>query len=152
MIRRSWVGRAQKRTTAYPLRCSGKRHPGAQSVWPDQWPLRRLHCTGRFSRRSLSKRSGEAPDWLCKKEYSKAAALRREAGCKLPGAVEKRLFAISRAIFQSRRKVITNSLKFLGKPNDEVLAALAKVQVDPQIRGDQLGLEKLMELAKAFET
>jgi 16S rRNA (adenine1518-N6/adenine1519-N6)-dimethyltransferase len=68
----------------------------------------------------------------------------------LSGAVEKRLFAISRAIFQSRRKVITNSLKFLGKPTDEVLTALAAVQIDPQIRGEQLSLEKLIELAGAF--
>jgi len=69
----------------------------------------------------------------------------------LSGAAEKRLFTISRAIFQSRRKVITNSLKFLGKPTDEVLAALAKVNIDPQIRGEQLTLEKMMELAKAFD-
>lgn len=69
----------------------------------------------------------------------------------LSGATEKRLFAISRGIFQSRRKVITNSLKFLGKPAEEVLAALAKVNIDPQIRGEQLGLEKMMELAKAFD-
>jgi 16S rRNA (adenine1518-N6/adenine1519-N6)-dimethyltransferase len=66
-------------------------------------------------------------------------------------ATEKRLFAISRGIFQSRRKVITNSLKFLGKPSEEVLTALAKVNIDPQIRGEQLGLEKMMELAKAFD-
>lgn len=69
----------------------------------------------------------------------------------LAGAVEKRLFAISRAVFQSRRKVITNSLKFLGKPTEEVNAALQKTGIDPQIRGEQLGLTKLMELAKAFE-
>jgi 16S rRNA A1518/A1519 N6-dimethyltransferase RsmA/KsgA/DIM1 with predicted DNA glycosylase/AP lyase activity len=69
----------------------------------------------------------------------------------LSGATEKRLFAISRGIFQSRRKVITNSLKFLGKPNDQVLAALTKVNIDPQIRGEQLSLEKMMELAKAFD-
>jgi 16S rRNA (adenine1518-N6/adenine1519-N6)-dimethyltransferase len=69
----------------------------------------------------------------------------------LSGATEKRLFAISRGIFQSRRKVLSNSLKFLGKPVEEVLAALKKVDIDPQIRGEQLGLEKLMELAKAFD-
>jgi 16S rRNA (adenine1518-N6/adenine1519-N6)-dimethyltransferase len=69
----------------------------------------------------------------------------------LSGAKEKRLFTITRSIFQSRRKVITNSLKFLGKPTEEVNVALAKVGIDPQIRGEQLGLEKLMELAKAFE-
>jgi 16S rRNA (adenine1518-N6/adenine1519-N6)-dimethyltransferase len=69
----------------------------------------------------------------------------------LSGATEKRLFAISRGIFQSRRKVITNSLKFLGKPNEEVLNALTKVNIDPQIRGEQLNLEKMMELAKAFD-
>jgi 16S rRNA (adenine1518-N6/adenine1519-N6)-dimethyltransferase len=69
----------------------------------------------------------------------------------LSGATEKRLFAISRGIFQSRRKVITNSLKFLGKPAEEVLAALKKVNIDPQIRGEQLSLETMMELAKAFD-
>src|ERR1700678_2504091 len=69
----------------------------------------------------------------------------------LSGATEKRLFAISRGIFQSRRKVLSNSLKFLGKPVEEVLAALAKVNIDSQIRGEQLGLEKLMELARAFD-
>ncbi len=69
----------------------------------------------------------------------------------LSGAVEKRLFAISRAIFQSRRKVITNSLKFLGKPTEEVNAALQKTGIDPQIRGEELGLAKLMELAQAFD-
>jgi 16S rRNA (adenine1518-N6/adenine1519-N6)-dimethyltransferase len=68
----------------------------------------------------------------------------------LSGVAERRLFTITRSIFQSRRKVLSNSLKFLGKPTEEVMAVLSKVGIDPQIRGEQLGLEKLMELAKAF--
>jgi 16S rRNA (adenine1518-N6/adenine1519-N6)-dimethyltransferase len=69
----------------------------------------------------------------------------------LPEAVEKRLFAIVRGIFQSRRKVLSNSLKFLGRPTEEVMAALKKTNLDPQVRGEQLSLEKMMELANAFE-
>jgi len=69
----------------------------------------------------------------------------------LSGASEKRLFAIVRAIFQSRRKMLSNSLKSLGKPPEQVEEALKKVDIDPQIRGEQLGLEKLVELAKALE-
>jgi 16S rRNA (adenine1518-N6/adenine1519-N6)-dimethyltransferase len=69
----------------------------------------------------------------------------------LSGDIEKRFFAIVRAIFQSRRKMLSNSLKFLGKPSEQVEAALKKTGIDPQIRGEQLSLEKLVELAKAFE-
>ncbi len=64
---------------------------------------------------------------------------------------EKAFFNVVRAIFQSRRKVITNSLKSLGKSPEQVLSALNKTGLDPQIRGEKLGIEKLMELSKALE-
>jgi 16S rRNA A1518/A1519 N6-dimethyltransferase RsmA/KsgA/DIM1 with predicted DNA glycosylase/AP lyase activity len=57
-----------------------------------------------------------------------------------------------RAIFQSRRKVITNSLKSMGKTSEQVLSALNKTGIDPQIRGEKLGIEKMMELSTALET
>ncbi len=69
----------------------------------------------------------------------------------LLGVAEKHFFALVRAIFQTRRKMLFNSLKSLGKPTEKVLEALEKTSIDPQIRGEQLGLEKLMELSKALE-
>ncbi|SRR5579871_243851 len=69
----------------------------------------------------------------------------------LEGSSEKRFFSLVRAIFQSRRKMLSNSLKSLGRPPEKVLEALGKTGIDPQVRGEQLGLEKLMELAQALE-
>lgn len=69
----------------------------------------------------------------------------------LAGEAEKRFFALVRAIFQSRRKMLSNSLKVLGKPRDKALEAVKKVGVDPDIRGEKLGIEKLLELSKALE-
>jgi 16S rRNA (adenine1518-N6/adenine1519-N6)-dimethyltransferase len=63
---------------------------------------------------------------------------------------EKNFFALVRAIFQSRRKVLSNSVKSLGRPVDQVTRALERADVRPDIRGEQLGLEKLMELSKAL--
>ena len=63
---------------------------------------------------------------------------------------ERRFFALTRAIFQTRRKILSNSLKSLGKTGEQVEAVLKKVNVDPQIRGEQLDMEKLVELAKAL--
>ena len=63
---------------------------------------------------------------------------------------EKNFFALVRAIFQSRRKVLSNSVKSLGRPADQVTRALERAGVRPDIRGEQLGLEKLMELSKAL--
>jgi 16S rRNA (adenine1518-N6/adenine1519-N6)-dimethyltransferase len=68
----------------------------------------------------------------------------------LNGAGEKRLFALIRAIFQTRRKVITNSLKSLGQKPDIIGEALRKTGLDPMVRGETLGLEKLIELSKAL--
>ncbi len=69
----------------------------------------------------------------------------------LSGEAEKRFFAIVRAIFQSRRKILSNSLKSLGKPLDQVEAVLKKVNIDPQIRGERLSLEELVELTQAMD-
>jgi 16S rRNA (adenine1518-N6/adenine1519-N6)-dimethyltransferase len=69
----------------------------------------------------------------------------------LSGVAEKHFFALVRAIFQTRRKMLSNSLKSLGKPAEKVQAALEKTSINPQIRGEELGLEKLLELSKALE-
>ena len=69
----------------------------------------------------------------------------------LAGSSEKRFFSLVRAIFQSRRKMLSNSLKSLGRPAEKIDEALHKTQINPQIRGEQLGLEKLIELSQALE-
>jgi 16S rRNA (adenine1518-N6/adenine1519-N6)-dimethyltransferase len=69
----------------------------------------------------------------------------------LTGESERRFFTLVRAIFQSRRKMLSNSLKSLGRPVEKVGEALRKTGIDPQIRGEQLGLEKLVELSLALE-
>ena len=69
----------------------------------------------------------------------------------LSGEAERRFFGLVRAIFQSRRKMLSNSLKSLGKPADQVEAALKKQGIDPQIRGERLGLEELIRLSQALE-
>lgn len=69
----------------------------------------------------------------------------------LAGDAEKRFFNLVRAIFQSRRKMLSNSLKSLGRPVEKVTWALQKTSLDPQIRGEQLGLEKMIELSQALE-
>jgi 16S rRNA (adenine1518-N6/adenine1519-N6)-dimethyltransferase len=66
----------------------------------------------------------------------------------LEGADERRFFTLVRAIFQTRRKMLSNSLKSLGRPEEAVRAALQKTGIDPQIRGERLGLEKLIELSR----
>jgi 16S rRNA (adenine1518-N6/adenine1519-N6)-dimethyltransferase len=70
----------------------------------------------------------------------------------LEGDCERGFFALVRAIFQSRRKILLNSLKSLGKSMDRVQRALEKTGINPQIRGEQLDLAKLVELAKALES
>ncbi len=64
---------------------------------------------------------------------------------------EKRLFALVRAIFQSRRKMLSNSLKSLGKSQEQSAQALERLGLNPRIRGEQLDLAKLIELSKALE-
>ncbi len=69
----------------------------------------------------------------------------------LQGEPERHFFALVRAIFQTRRKMLSNSLKSLGKPTEKVREALAQTSIDPQVRGEELGLEKLIELTLALE-
>ena len=69
----------------------------------------------------------------------------------LSGDTEKRFFALVRSIFQSRRKMLSNSLKSLGKPVEQVDAALKKLSIDPQIRGEKLDIEVMMKLTQALE-
>ncbi len=69
----------------------------------------------------------------------------------LDEAGEKRLFALTRAIFQSRRKILSNSLKSLGKTQEQSSKAMEKLGLDPQMRGERLDLGKLIELSKALE-
>jgi 16S rRNA (adenine1518-N6/adenine1519-N6)-dimethyltransferase len=64
---------------------------------------------------------------------------------------ERAFFRLVKAIFQSRRKVITNSLKSLGKDILVVEKALKNVGLDPQVRGETLAIEKMMELSAALE-
>jgi 16S rRNA (adenine1518-N6/adenine1519-N6)-dimethyltransferase len=64
---------------------------------------------------------------------------------------EKAFFKMVKAIFQSRRKVITNSLKNLGKEPLVVDRALKTVGLNPQVRGETLSMEKMMELSAALE-
>jgi len=68
----------------------------------------------------------------------------------LEGQLEKQFFALVRAIFQTRRKMLSNSLKSLGKDPQKVISALKKTEIDPEIRGEQLSLEKLVELTKGL--
>jgi len=74
--------------------------------------------------------------------------LRREP--LLPLDQEKRLFSVIRAIFQTRRKVLSNSLKSLGRGQEGTLRALERIGLDPQVRGETLGLDRLIELSKAL--
>lgn len=68
----------------------------------------------------------------------------------LGAEAEKRFFMVVRAIFQTRRKMLSNSLKSLGKSPEVVDVALLKCGIAPQVRGETLGIEKLMELSKAL--
>jgi 16S rRNA (adenine1518-N6/adenine1519-N6)-dimethyltransferase len=65
---------------------------------------------------------------------------------------ERAFFNLVRAIFQTRRKVITNSLKSLGKDANLIDSALKRTGLNPQVRGETLGIDKLMELSKALDS
>jgi 16S rRNA (adenine1518-N6/adenine1519-N6)-dimethyltransferase len=68
----------------------------------------------------------------------------------LSGKAESAFFALVRAIFQTRRKMLSNSLKSLGKPPEKVQEALTKTGIDPQVRGETLSMERMMELSEAL--
>ncbi len=70
----------------------------------------------------------------------------------LSGEAEKHFFALVRAIFQSRRKMLSNSLKSLGKSMDQTQRALKLVNIQPDIRGEKLSLEELVGLSRALDS
>ncbi|HVZ79656.1 MAG TPA: 16S rRNA (adenine(1518)-N(6)/adenine(1519)-N(6))-dimethyltransferase RsmA [bacterium] len=76
--------------------------------------------------------------------------LRMRETLPLEGKAEAELFRLVRAIFQSRRKMLSNSLKSLGKTPDKVQEALQRTGIDPQVRGETLSLERMMELSQAL--
>lgn len=68
----------------------------------------------------------------------------------LPPAEEKIFFRIVRAVFQSRRKTLENSLVRAGFPQANVKAAREKLSLPPMVRGETLNLEVFLELARAL--
>jgi 16S rRNA (adenine1518-N6/adenine1519-N6)-dimethyltransferase len=65
----------------------------------------------------------------------------------LAGDGEEAFFRMVRAIFQSRRKTLWNSLKLLGRPVERVRAAIGAAGLSPEVRGETLDLERLMKLS-----
>jgi len=62
---------------------------------------------------------------------------------------EKRLFQIVRIGFSSRRKQLVNNLMAgLRKGREEVVGALQKVELNPQIRAQELSVENWIALAR----
>lgn len=60
-------------------------------------------------------------------------------------------FAVSRAAFGQRRKVLLGALSHgMDRPRDEILAALEATGVDPQRRAETLHLEEIAALARAL--
>lgn len=76
--------------------------------------------------------------------------LRLKGSLALEGKAQDDFFRLVRAIFQSRRKMLSNSLKSLGRPVEKVQEALGKTGIDPQVRGETLSMERLMELSQAL--
>ena len=69
----------------------------------------------------------------------------------LEGKSEELFFRMVRAVFQSRRKTLWNSLKLLGKSTDVVRAGIEKAGLSPEVRGETLDLPALILLSKALE-
>lgn len=68
----------------------------------------------------------------------------------VPVADETQFFAVVRAAFGQRRKSLLNALSgdpALGWSREQAAAALEKAQIDPQRRGESLGLEEFARLA-----
>ena len=66
-------------------------------------------------------------------------------------ADEKLFFAVVKAAFSQRRKVISNSLSAgLGKSKEEILAVLETAGVSPTARAEKLGLEDFAAIANAI--
>jgi 16S rRNA (adenine1518-N6/adenine1519-N6)-dimethyltransferase len=62
-------------------------------------------------------------------------------------------FAVSRAAFNQRRKVLLGALSHgMERPRDEIQAALGAAGVDPQRRAETLHLEEIAAIARALAT
>lgn len=73
----------------------------------------------------------------------------REASL-LPPAEERRFFTVARAVFQSRRKTLENSLKRAGFSKERIGRALEVLGFEGRVRGETLGLEEFLALARAL--
>lgn len=65
---------------------------------------------------------------------------------------EKLFFQVVRASFGQRRKTLTNGLAsvFTTWPKDKIINLLDSINIDPGIRGEQLGLNEFAKIADAF--
>lgn len=69
----------------------------------------------------------------------------------LPVADEKLLFRVVHAAFGTRRKTLMNALlRGLGRPREELEAALAAVGIEPMRRGETLSVPDFIRLANAL--
>lgn len=63
----------------------------------------------------------------------------------------KNLFRLVRAIFQTRRKTLLNSLKSGGWTDEAARKAIEECRLKPEVRGETLDLEHLVELSLLLE-
>jgi 16S rRNA (adenine1518-N6/adenine1519-N6)-dimethyltransferase len=63
----------------------------------------------------------------------------------------KNLFRLVRAIFQTRRKTLLNSLKSGGWTDEVARKAIEECRLKPEVRGETLNLEHLVELSLLLE-
>lgn len=65
---------------------------------------------------------------------------------------EKLFFQVVRASFGQRRKTLANGLAsfFTSLPKDQIICLLEKINIDPGIRGEQLGLADFAGIADAL--
>ena len=68
-----------------------------------------------------------------------------------PAGVDRdALFSIVRAAFGQRRKTLRNSLAELTGAGDAAASLLARAEIDPRARAEQLGLDDFVAVARAF--
>ncbi len=68
----------------------------------------------------------------------------------LPEGEQAHFMRVVRAAMGTRRKTLKNALGALKLPNETVLEALDQCGLDPQVRGETLGLEAFVQLARAL--
>jgi 16S rRNA (adenine1518-N6/adenine1519-N6)-dimethyltransferase len=62
----------------------------------------------------------------------------------------EQVFAVIDAAFAQRRKTLRSTLKNLAGSAEAAEAALARAGVDPQVRGEQLGIEEFAAIAEGL--